>query len=313
MRWHCAHSLTGFDPEQAGAESRWVSVADHRSRFDPFAGFQSHAGGPVFRHGDFGDAGIIVKARAIFSGDGFQCMGEGGHPAPDIPYALRLDMRNQHQRGRCLKGGGAAIGRVATEQLLQARIVKMLTEHLPETFIGADRDQVANPPQADPPHQWQGPADLGIAQHRPIENFINAFGFFRKAAIASGCFGTGKLTDGIRAFFGIGKQIERFVAAPGMAGERVGAFQFEMIVAAAAGRFEYIIDNIAHRENRGASIDCRAFHIELPDLAAGGFFLFQNGHRDPARREQGGAYETANAGADNDGLVLLHLRSGSFA
>ncbi|QYU67619.1 hypothetical protein J4558_22360 [Leptolyngbya sp. 15MV] len=140
-------------------------------------------------------------------------------PMPLGEDTLRLDMRDQHQRGGRAERVGPAIGGIAGEQLPQARIGEVFAQHLPQAFIGADRDQVADAVEADPPHERAWPGDLAAAHEALVEDAVNARRLLAEAAVSRGGGGPGEVADRLLAVQRIGVEVELAARLPRMARE----------------------------------------------------------------------------------------------
>ena len=116
--------------------------------------------------------GAVAEARTARDRQIRDGGGQRAHPALDVPDALRLHMRDEHQGGRRLEGRGAAIGGVAAEELTQARVAKILAERAPQGGEGLNAPEVAEPREPDPAAEFDR-ARPRAADERPLERPVH--------------------------------------------------------------------------------------------------------------------------------------------
>ncbi len=120
----------------AAGERNDVSVPDDRVGFNQFAGGEAHAGGFIPIEHDRIDWGLRADDRAACGRQIREGLGECAHAPVDAPDTGLLDVGDEHQSGRRLERGGAAVSRVAAEELLQPGIAEVGAERRPERGVG---------------------------------------------------------------------------------------------------------------------------------------------------------------------------------
>jgi hypothetical protein len=134
------------------------------------------------------------------------------------------------------EGRGAAIGRVAAEQLLQPRIGEIAAQRAPERGVGAQVAVIGKAARAHPPAEGDRIGDGG-AQERLIDGVEDALRLRSKGAVAAGVGRAREHADRGLAGGGIGEQVEA-VVAPGVAGERGRRLHRQVVVERGAARVE---------------------------------------------------------------------------
>ena len=287
--------------EAPAGERCGIGIAQHRVRRDPLPVVENDAGGAARSGFDPGHPFAEQEPRAVLLREGFQRLCQRAHPAVDQPHALRLDMRDQHERGGRVEGRGAAICRVATEELAQALVLEMLAEHLPQALVRTDRGKIADAREADALHQRKRPEYLLLPQQAFIEDIVDPPRLGPEAAVAARGLRPGEVADRFLAAHRIGEQVESLALGPGVARDDRGGADGERGTQVAAADRENLLEHIAHREDRGARIDRLPVDGELARLAADAGLLLD--HRDvvTARGEERCADQPADTGSDHDG------------
>ncbi len=108
---------------------------------------------------------------------------------------------------------------------------------------------------------------------RAFELFVDAARFGAEGQVTPALVRAGKLRDGIGRGLQVGKQVEplrhaAFVATPGMTRQHRQGLQAHQRFERAAGLIEDLVEDPAHREDRGAGIDERTVDFDLAHLAA---------------------------------------------
>jgi hypothetical protein len=177
---------------------------------------------------DAGDGRIIPKSDAISRSEHLERAGERGKATVDKPHAFGLDMRDQHECRRRFERRGAAIGRVATEQLAQAWVGEKAAKDFPHIFHGANRDHVTDVGQPHPRHQAQRRGATGAHECR-VEGIVRALCRLAKAHVALCRIRAGEARDRILACGRVGKKVERRGVRPCVARNDVGATQRDVV------------------------------------------------------------------------------------
>ena len=216
-------------------------------------------------------------------------------------------MRDQHQRGRRQPRRRAAVGGITAEQLAQPRVVEVVSQACPQRGEGAEpaqRRQPARPQVADhAQHAWPLRADV-----RAFQALVDTPRLVAKGQVAAPFGRAGKLRDGVGRSLQVGMQVERvrlarLRAAPGMARQHLQRLQIDQRVERAAGFGQDLVEDPTHREHRRPGVDGRTVDLQLPHLAAGCGRRLDQSDLQPALRQQQGADQPANAGADHHHAV----------
>ncbi len=294
----------GFFAKQRPAQRRHVAVEDHRAGGDPLPAHEPHRGGATALDLDPLDLRVKAKRRTLRFGQSAHRARQRMHAAFDRPDAFLLGMGDEHEGAGRGEGRGAAIGRVAAEELPQARIAEMAAERLPERHEGPGRPERAKVGVA---HISRKTGRRGaLRQHEAlVQRRENAPRLGGEAEKALGLCLAGEAPDRVGRFVAVGEQVEALVGAgaaavPGMAGEDVELRRPELCVEVSARLSEEFVEHAAQGEDGGASIDRPTGRSDLPHLAAGLTLLLDHENRHAARGEVEGGGETADAGADHD-------------
>ena len=100
---HFARSAGCRRPQQARSQSRGVAVKNDFVSCQIFAAGKLNPGNRFVLNIDARNRRVIAEYHALLAGQLLQSRCKRAHPAFDGPYALRLDMRDKHQRSRRLK------------------------------------------------------------------------------------------------------------------------------------------------------------------------------------------------------------------
>ncbi len=148
---------------------------------------------------------------------------------------------------------------------------------------------------------------------RSFQPLIDAARLVAEGQVAAPFRRPGKARDGIGRGLQVGMQVERgrlagLRAAPGMACQQRQRLQAHQRLERAAGLGQDLVEDPAHGEHRRTGIDRRAVDRELAHLAARRSRGFDQRDLQPALRQQQGADQAANAGADHHHVVRARQR-----
>ena len=147
------------------------------------------------------------------------------------------------------------------------------------------------------------PGDAGALglQERALQRVVDAPGFLAEREIALGLARAGERANGVRRLRAVGKQVEPLLPGPGVAGQRRGGPQREVVVERRGGVVEQSVEHPAHGEHGRPGIDRAAPHRDFAHLAARRGGAFQHRDRHARNREVDGSGQAAQPGADDDG------------
>ncbi|BDL40091.1 hypothetical protein MSPGM_26810 [Methylorubrum sp. GM97] len=294
-------------PEQAAAERRHVGVGDHRvggdaltaDEFDPRDAAALGQDARHIRAGAQADAAAFGQIRDRAR--------EPAQAALDGPDARLLHIGDQHQRGRRLERRGAAIGGVAPEELVQARIAEVLAERGPQGREGLDTPQTADPREPDTLGEIDGARPVG-ADERPFQRAVDLGRAGAEPPIALRLARAGEGADRRRRGLDIREQVEPLVRVPGMAGQQGGRPQPHLRFEVGAGLGEQLLEHPAHGEDGGARLDRHPTHGERAHLAADSRCPLQDGDVVAGSGEAQRRCEPANPGSDHDDAFFCHRK-----
>ena len=154
-RFATRHCLRDRRAKTTGGQRPAIAVEDDGIRVDAFTVHEHHSSGTAVGHDDFGNVGSVAHFRAVSFGHGRERAGNFVHAALDEPDSLLLDVGDEHQRRRRAEGRRAAVRRVATEQLLQARIAEESTEGRPHPLPRSHPEQLIDAPEPDASREFE--------------------------------------------------------------------------------------------------------------------------------------------------------------
>ncbi len=146
------------DPNNPSAKAA-ASAFNDRAGFDSLAGREDDARSGAALHDDSRHLLAEAEDDPERLGQMFHCLGQPLHPAFDHPNALLLDMGDQHQCRRCAEGRGPIVGCVASEELTQAWVMKVLGQGAPHGLERSYAEQGTGAVHTDAGGQrhWPGP------------------------------------------------------------------------------------------------------------------------------------------------------------
>ena len=250
--------------------------------------------------------------RAAFVGHIAQRAGERVDTAIDQPDALCLGMRDQHQSGLTAIRVRSAVGGIAAKELLQARVLEMAANRLPQIVKRAHRQCIANAPRADPHHHGKRSARAISSQEWLVEHLEYTFRLGAKGAIGRRLARPGKIADSLFAAFGTGKQVQMPGVIPGMACNHGRAVDVDVVIERLSAFGEDLVEHIAHCKNGWPARDHSAINFDLPRLAADMILFFKHGYTVAARSQQCRAGKAANSGSNNGYIPAHRLPQTSF-
>lgn len=130
--------------KQASGERCNIRVQNNRVRFEPLPTGKHDAARAAVLNEDRADLGVIAEPRAQLAREFAHRDRQLAHSAFDEPYALALDVRDEHQRRGRAKRGRTTVGRVSSEQLAKTRVLKMAREAAPHRTERVDIPEAAN-------------------------------------------------------------------------------------------------------------------------------------------------------------------------
>ena len=221
------------------------------------------------------------------------------HATPHEPNAVLLHVGYKHQRRWRAQWGRTTVSRVASEQLLQARIAKVPAQLGPKASPRPRRPECPDVAEAYATRQLDRRRALRIDE-RPLQGAIDVAAARAEAAVTVGFRGTGKRSDRIGRTVDVGMEVEATAVAPGMAGEDARGHQVEQILKPHSGVAKQSVENPAHREDRWSAVDARVAHHDPTHLAARCRRSLKQRDRCATPGEIDGCGQAAHPGSDND-------------
>ncbi len=288
--------------EQAVRERCGIAVEDDMIGRERVAAVKPHPAGAAADQ-DLRHLLAEAEADAMPLGERGNRPGERRDPAIDEPDPGRLDMGDQHERGRRAIGRASGIGGVAAEQLDEAGIAEVAGERPGERRVGPQRDEIGKPAEPEPPAEteWRGALP---AQEGGIEGAMDAAGLGHEGKEGARLGRSGEGRDGIGRGAEIGEEVEPAAIRPGVAREADGGRKADMILEPAAGILEQLVEHMAQGEDGGPGIDRPngAGGIgdgKLADAAAGGCAALDDGDVEAAGGQRHGGGKAPDSGADD--------------
>ena len=128
-------------------ESAGITIEDDSVCLNYFAVGQPH-NASVIRSGHAVDVFAIAKFSALYLPLFCNYLRQPVHAALNHPHAVLLDVCDEHQRRGRKIWRGAAISRIAAEQLAQARVFEIAIKLVPQRLKRAHRKQIREATQA---------------------------------------------------------------------------------------------------------------------------------------------------------------------
>jgi len=283
-------------PQQSARQRLTVAVEHHRVCRQRLAVGQSHAAHAAPSHLDGLDVRAGAEDRAVAFGQSSQRAADLDHTAAHRPHTLRLHVRDQHQRRRGIKGRRSAVGGVAAEQLLQARVMKVLGERGPEVAEQAEAEEGLRAADAEVGHHAgeRRPLRTDIG---PLEGGIDLARLCAERQIAARLSRSGKGADGLGRALGVGEQIEPATAAPSVAGQHLHWLEAEFVLEPCTRVAEQALEHPAHGEDGGSGIDAVPARRDLSQLTAHHRGALKQRHVEALPRQICGRREPADAAA----------------
>ncbi len=149
------HRVRNRRAKVSGSQRPAIAVEDDGLRVDALTVREHHSGGPTVGHDDFGDVRAVAQLRAVSFGHARKRARNFVHAALHAPDSLLLDVGDEHQRRRRAEGRRTAVRRVATEQLLQARVTEKSTDGRPHPLPRPHPQQLVDAPEPDASREFE--------------------------------------------------------------------------------------------------------------------------------------------------------------
>ncbi len=296
-------------PEETAGERLGVAVEDHGGGFEALAVLEPHAGHARAAGDDLdhGSAGAEARARPL--GEPGERLGEAVHAALHEVDALALDVRDHVERGRGEEGGGAAVGRVAPEELAQAGVAEEVAERLPQGAVAVDGSERA---EAELPAGGEGRAQAGPlrTQEGGLDGVVNAPDVGAEAQVTARLRGAGERGHGVGRAPRVGEEVEHAAVGEGVARQAIDGRDPHVVVEALAEGREDLLEDPAHGEHGRPRVERAAAGDHLPHLAAHAGRPLQHGHVEPAVGEEGRGDQAAHARADDHDPTAAEQHAG---
>ena len=128
-------------PQKPLRQGGHITIEDHGICGNFLSTRQAHTAGAALAGQNLSNLGPKAEFSTLGFRQALNCIRHAPHAAFHEPHAILFHMRHQHQRGRRQPGGATAIGCVASKQLAQAWVAKMLTQGIPERLHRCGADQ----------------------------------------------------------------------------------------------------------------------------------------------------------------------------
>lgn len=213
------------------------------------------------------------------------------------PDTLLLDMRDQHQRGRRKIGGRTAIGRIASKELAESHIRKVVPEGGPERAKGLDREEIARSAKTDPPRQRNRVRSRRINE-AVLQDLEDPTAIRREPSITVGLTPAGEITNGTDAFPLVCMEVEARATPPVMPCDDGRWDKRQLIVELPAGRSKECLEDPFHREHGWPCVEVASTDFDASHLSPGLRLRLADDHPIASRRKPNGSRQPGHTGTD---------------
>ena len=250
---------------------------------------------------DLLNAAIGVNIHAQVERQPPHSIRHGVDAAAWIPDAAgQLDVCNYAEHGGGLVGRSAGVRGVATEQLAQVARVDVALDQVAERAGEVNAQQVARVNLGEGAQAGR----LAVDKDRP-GNAVDARGVGQKAQVALNV-ALVDLLDLAQHVGEIARGVKRCAVSPAVARQRLDGQQVDVIGQFAPGFGKELLEDVAHRDDRGAGVPVEAVGGILVHLAADNGILLVDADLAAARREPNRRAQAADARADDGDLGWGH-------
>ena len=175
-------------------------------------------------------------------------------------------MGNKHQRGRSNKWRRTHIGGIATEQLLQTQVAKLLLQTTPKRIERMDVTQMTWAPCRYATNQC---GHIGSApQHEGLMQCLKDSATALTEVLIAACLASSsKVPDSFGRQLHISVQVQPLIGTPCMASQDLQRLQGQFGIKRGSCRRKNLLENLTQGEYRGANVNTVTSHRLLPQFA----------------------------------------------
>ncbi len=179
----------------------------------------------------------------------------------------------------------------------------MLAHHGGEGSVGIECQEAGKPANTCAPQHVKRRRRFFGFQKGWAQELKGLARLLAEGSVSARIRGSGKAADRINAGLPVGMQVERGLAAPEMARQRIGPAQGDEIGKVETGVFEHLHEDRCHGEYGGAAVDLAAAHLYRAHLAAGRGSLLKQGDARSLCSAIKGRGQAGNSGADDEHVI----------
>ena len=305
------HRPRRLGAKETGRERLCVAGMHDQPRRDLRRFVRPHADDPPVANDDLRDGRFELEGDPLAKSQLIKSICKGTHAAGDMKDPLLLDVGDE---GECRRGGergGAAVGRVAPEELLKARIVEARRERLMQGPQAVNFERRTEAALGEIPEDAPRGRPLGDDE-RLFDGVPNRLCRLCEGAKVFSLFLAEEAADLVdRGLDGVcqveGRRAILPRRPPRMAGNDGGGVHRHVVPEALPAALEELFKDPRHREDGRSTVDGVAFSIEFKridgELPAGGRPRFEDGHAKTGTGKVDRGDHPCDACTDNHRLI----------